>query len=92
MSYWPAISVRKTHIAQGVYVYQPAKPGKAPGERPSKRRKVISANDREQQPDAQCFVPLLNGEETSDSVNLRYDTYRQLWSEQENKIQVGGID
>lgn len=91
MSSQIAISIRKSHTKQGVYVYQPAKLGKASGERPLKRRKVGSSDRRDQQSGAQCFVPLLNGEEASDCVQLRYDTYRQLWSEQENKIQVGDI-
>ena len=33
-------------------------------------------------------MPLLNGDENAESVQLRYDTYRELWSKQENKIQV----
>ena len=33
-------------------------------------------------------MPLLNGEEDAESVQLRYETYKQLWSKQENKIQV----
>lgn len=80
---------------QGVYIYQPpnAKPGKAHNERPSKRRKVESGKQekqengpRETQP---CpFAPLLNGEESASSVELRYNTYQRLWSKQETKIQV----
>jgi origin recognition complex subunit 3 len=71
-----------------VYIYQPAKPGKAAGERPSKRRKVSSTNDRGQRSDVQCFVPLLNGEENAESAQLRHKTYKQIWSAQEHKIQV----
>lgn len=74
-----------------MYIYRPAKPGKASGERPSKRRKVASTENREQQIGAQCFVPLLNGDETAECMQLRYDTYKQQWSEQEHKIQVGDI-
>lgn len=77
-----------TDIFQGVYVYQPAKSGKATSERPSKRRKVSSIGDGAQQSDAHCFLPLLDGEETAECVQLRHDTYKQLWSEQEDKIQV----
>ncbi|KAJ5313853.1 uncharacterized protein N7443_000737 [Penicillium atrosanguineum] len=72
---------------QGVYVYQPAKSGKAPSERPSKRRKVSSTGNGGQQSGAHCFLPLLDGEETAECVQLRHDTYKQLWSEQEDKIQ-----
>lgn len=78
-------------MEQAVYVYQPAKPGKASGERPSKRRKVASANNREQQEGTQCFAPLLNGDETPGCIQARYDTYKQLWSEQEQKIQVRNV-
>lgn len=71
---------------QGAYIYQPPKHGKA-GERPSKRRKVSSGGKLDEQSDIKHFVPLLNGEETPESAQLRYDTYKQLWSKQENKIQ-----
>ncbi|KAJ5166564.1 uncharacterized protein N7482_005345 [Penicillium canariense] len=73
---------------QGVYIYQPAKPGKTPGERPSKRRKVSSTDNRGKQSIAQCFVPLLNGGESAECVQLRHDTYKKLWVEQEYKIQA----
>jgi origin recognition complex subunit 3 len=82
------VSLLNTDISQGVYVYQPAKPGKASGERPSKRRKVSSIGNGGQQSDAHCFLPLLNGEEPAECVQLRHDTYKQLWSEEEDKIQV----
>lgn len=68
----------KTNAAQGVYIYQ--------GERPSKRRKVAPTDHPHS--DSHCFVPLLNGEEPPDCVQLRYDTYKKLWSEQERSIQV----
>lgn len=58
------------------------------GERPSKRRKVSSTTDKDEQPDRQHFVPLLNGDENAESVQLRYDAYQELWSKQEHKIQV----
>lgn len=73
---------------KGVYIYEPAKVAKATAERPSKRRKVASTHNQEEQSLAQCFVPLLNGNESSESVQLRYDTYKKLWAEQENKIQA----
>jgi origin recognition complex subunit 3 len=79
---------RFANAFQGVYIYQPAKPGKATSERPSKRRKVSSTDSRGQSADVQCFVPLLNGEENAESAQLRYETYKQLWSAQEDKIQV----
>ncbi|KAF3398243.1 Origin recognition complex subunit 3 [Penicillium rolfsii] len=72
----------------GVYIYQPAKPGKATGERPSKRRKVSSTDNRERRSNVECFVPLLNGEENSESSKLRHESYKQLWSAQEHKIQA----
>ena len=74
--------------SQGVYIYQPSKHGKPSGERPPKRRKVGLADTRKQNFDTQTFVPLLNGEESSESVQLRQIAYRQLWLEQERKIQV----
>ncbi|KAJ5554460.1 hypothetical protein N7513_004419 [Penicillium frequentans] len=72
---------------QGVYIYQPAKAGKASGERPSKRRKVSLNKDSIEKLDSPGFVPLLNGDESAECVQLRYGTYKQLWSEQEHKIQ-----
>lgn len=74
---------------KGVYIYQPAKAGKASSERPSKRRKVSMKKDSIEKLDDPGFVPLLNGDESAECVQLRYDTYKQLWSEQEHKIQVG---
>ncbi|CAI7574808.1 unnamed protein product [Penicillium crustosum] len=71
----------------GAYIYQPPKHGKSVGERPSKRRKVSSTTDKDEQPDRQHFVPLLNGDENAESVQLRYDAYQELWSKQEHKIQ-----
>ncbi|KAL2814765.1 origin recognition complex subunit 3 N-terminus-domain-containing protein [Aspergillus granulosus] len=73
-------------INQGVYIYRPADAGKAPGERPSKRRKVAQ-EPKETDNDISPFVPLLNGDEPEQSVRLRYQTYEQLWSIQEAKIQ-----
>lgn len=35
-------------------------------------------------------MPLLNGEESASSVDLRYNAYQRLWSKQEAKIQVCG--
>ncbi|KAJ5286861.1 hypothetical protein N7478_002547 [Penicillium angulare] len=72
---------------QGVYIYQPAKSGKAAGERPSKRRKVSSTNMKKELSESQVFMPLLNGDESHECVKLRFDTYKRLWSDQENKIQ-----
>lgn len=71
---------------QGAYIYQPPKHAKA-SERPSKRHKVSSGAHSDELTDRQRFAPLLNGEENADSVQLRYDTYKQLWSKQEGKIQ-----
>ncbi|KAL2824524.1 origin recognition complex subunit 3 N-terminus-domain-containing protein [Aspergillus cavernicola] len=71
---------------QGVYIYRPALAGISQGERPSKRRKV--APEPKKSNDNTCpFVPLLNGDESEKSVRLRYQTYEQLWSTQEAKIQ-----
>lgn len=82
------ISWMRTNHPQGVYVYQPgSKPEKAHGERPSKRRKV-KAKDEDQRDEISPFVPLLDGHEALESVQLRYNTYKTLWSEQERKIQV----
>ncbi|BCR90809.1 putative origin recognition complex subunit 3 [Aspergillus chevalieri] len=77
---------------QGVYIYRPAKPNKPQNERPSKRRKVESdgqeRQDKKPQGTQACpFVPLLNGEESASSVDLRYNAYQRLWSKQEAKIQ-----
>ncbi|KAJ5641070.1 Origin recognition complex subunit 3 [Penicillium herquei] len=73
---------------QGVYIYQPAKPGKPSGERPSKRRKVSSTNITKETSENEGFVSLLNGDESPECVQLRYNTYKQLWAEQEDRIQV----
>ncbi|KAJ5981619.1 hypothetical protein N7522_013247 [Penicillium canescens] len=71
----------------GAYIYQPQKHGKA-GERPSKRRKVSASGNEKGHTDGQRFVPLLSGDENAQSVQLRHDSYQQLWSEQEHKIQA----
>lgn len=76
-----------TDKLKGVYIYRPADTGKLPTGHPSKKRKVT----REQTTstaDLCPFVPLLNGDESERSVRLRYQTYEQLWSVQEAKIQV----
>lgn len=75
---------------KGVYIYQPAKSGKPSGERPSKRRKVSSTNITKEISETEGFVPLLNGDESPECVQLRYNTYKQLWAEQEDRIQVRG--
>ncbi|GES56970.1 origin recognition complex subunit [Aspergillus terreus] len=67
---------------QGVYIYRPSK---AQGERPSKRRKVQP--DDEVDSESRLFVPLLNGDESEASVQLRYKAYQELWAAQEEKIQ-----
>ncbi|CAI7650831.1 unnamed protein product [Penicillium pancosmium] len=72
---------------QGVYIYQPAKPGKSANEPPKKRRKVSSTGAQDPKSDSQQFIPLLNGEESAEGVQQRLNTYKQLWSEQEQKIQ-----
>ncbi|KAL4784260.1 origin recognition complex subunit 3 N-terminus-domain-containing protein [Aspergillus varians] len=71
---------------QGVYIYRPADAGKAHGERPSKKRK-ITQEPKKPSEDLCPFVALLNGDESERSVGLRYQTYEQLWSTQEAKIQ-----
>lgn len=76
-------------LNKGVYIYQPAKPGKSANEPPKKRRKVSSTGVQGQKSDSQHFIPLLNGEESAEGVQQRLNTYKQLWSEQEQKIQVG---
>lgn len=80
-------STQLTFKIKGAYIYQPTKTGKASGERAPKRRKTSSTNISKPE-EIRSFVPLLNGEENADCVQLRYDTYKKLWSEQENKIQV----
>ncbi|KAL4940525.1 hypothetical protein BDV06DRAFT_196523 [Aspergillus oleicola] len=71
---------------QGVYIYRPADAAKPHGERPSKKRRVTQ--EHTVPGEDQCpFVPLLNGDESEKSVQLRYQTYEQLWSIQEAKIQ-----
>ncbi|PKY07040.1 origin recognition complex, subunit 3 [Aspergillus campestris IBT 28561] len=70
---------------QGVYLYHPANVTKAPGERPSKRRKVLP--EKQADNTTHPFVPLLDGDETAASVESRYNFYQTLWSEQETKIQ-----
>ncbi|RHZ72595.1 hypothetical protein CDV55_103109 [Aspergillus turcosus] len=76
---------------QGVYIYKPSNQNKSHGERPSKRRKVQSGRKTEIDT-VYPFVPLLNGDELESAVKLRYETYQQLWSEQEAKIQEILVD
>ncbi|EDP48882.1 origin recognition complex subunit 3, putative [Aspergillus fumigatus A1163] len=73
--------------SQGVYIYKPSIQNRSLGERPSKRRKVQSEQKAEID-SAYSFEPLLNGDEPEHAVKLRYETYQQLWSEQEAKIQI----
>ncbi|GIK07460.1 hypothetical protein Aspvir_003126 [Aspergillus viridinutans] len=77
--------------SQGVYIYKPSIQNKSHGERPSKRRKVQSERKAEIDT-AYPFVPLLNGDEPEPAVKLRHETYEQLWSEQEAKIQEILVD
>ncbi|RAL01531.1 putative origin recognition complex subunit 3 [Aspergillus ibericus CBS 121593] len=82
----PASALQDGTNGQGVYIYTPADKSKPSGERPSKRRKVVSekaATEKKVHP----FVSLLNGEEDDQSIEARYRTYHQLWSTQEAKIQ-----
>lgn len=72
---------------QGVYIYRPTDLSKAHGERPTKRRKVLSSKQEPEQ-NVRLFAPLLNGNESPESVDLRYKTFRRLWDAQEAKIQV----
>ncbi|KAL5337801.1 origin recognition complex subunit 3 N-terminus-domain-containing protein [Aspergillus crustosus] len=73
---------------QGVYIYKPANTGKDHGERPSKRRKITQESKQLDTAVESCpFVPLLNGDETEESIQLRYRTFEQVWSVQEAKIQ-----
>ncbi|KAL4883638.1 origin recognition complex subunit 3 N-terminus-domain-containing protein [Aspergillus karnatakaensis] len=89
------IAVEAFPSTQGVYIYKPADTGKPPSERPSKRRKVTQETKKSDAPPvtpnaapAICpFVPLLNGDETEESIQLRYKTFEQVWSAQEAKIQ-----
>ncbi|KAH1366170.1 hypothetical protein KXX16_009264 [Aspergillus fumigatus] len=77
--------------SQGVYIYKPSIQNRSLGERPSKRRKVQSEQKAEID-SAYSFEPLLNGDEPEHAVKLRYETYQQLWSEQEAKIQEILVD
>ncbi|KAL4752660.1 hypothetical protein BDW72DRAFT_191823 [Aspergillus terricola var. indicus] len=65
--------------SQGVYIYRPADAGKAHGERPLKKRKVTQ-EPKPLSEDTCPFVPLLDGDESEQSIRLRYQTYEQLWS------------
>lgn len=68
-----------------MYIYQPTAAARTEG-RPFKRRRVQSENTEK---DGEgLFAPLLNGYEAPEMVDLRYKTYTELWSEQEQKIQV----
>ncbi|KAH8433640.1 Origin recognition complex subunit 3 [Aspergillus melleus] len=73
--------------SQGVYIYRPTDSSKAHGERPAKRRKVLSS-EQEPERNARIFAPLLNGDEKPESIDLRYKAFQQLWGAQEAKIQV----
>lgn len=76
-----------TNNSKGVYIYRPADAGKAHGERPLKKRKVTQ-EPKPPSEDTCPFVPLLDGNESEQSIKLRYQTYEQLWSVQEAKIQA----
>lgn len=68
-------------------MYKPLGSLNARDERPSKRRKVSkpeSSGDDASLP----FAHLLDGKETADSVKLRYDLFQQVWSRQDDEIQV----
>ena len=77
----------EANYSKGVYVYKPARGSNSQTERPSKRRKV-SKSKSSGDDDPLPFPRLLNGKETADSVKLRYATFQQLWSEEEDQIQV----
>lgn len=81
-SRWPI-----PNTSQGVYIYRPTDSSKAHGERPSKRRKVLSTKQEPEQ-NARLFAPLLNGDESPESIDLRYRAFQHLWGAQEAKIQV----
>ncbi|KAK2784729.1 hypothetical protein FQN53_008285 [Emmonsiellopsis sp. PD_33] len=72
---------------QSSYVYQPSKKGGLQTERPSKRRKV-SSSALPQKQDILPFAPLLEGDEAPECVKLRYDTFQELWANQEQEIQT----
>lgn len=78
-------------LNKGVYIYHPAKSGKSANEPPNKRRKVSSAGAKDSKTNSQHFVPLLNGEESAEAVQQRLKIYKQLWTQQEQKIQVRGF-
>ncbi|KAL3475337.1 origin recognition complex subunit 3 N-terminus-domain-containing protein [Aspergillus californicus] len=71
---------------QGVHIYRPANAATSQ-ERSSKKRK-ITQEPKKSDVNLCPFVPLLNGDESEKSVRLRYQTYEQLWSTQEAKIQA----
>ncbi|KAI9886817.1 MAG: hypothetical protein M1823_001388 [Watsoniomyces obsoletus] len=60
------------------YIFEPK------SKRPAKRQKVH--HDYSTPGPKPVFVPLLNGHETAEQVDLRYKTYQKLWSEQEETI------
>ncbi|KAK2749786.1 hypothetical protein FQN55_003022 [Onygenales sp. PD_40] len=72
---------------QSSYVYKPSKKGGLQTERPSKRRKV-SSSALPQKQDILPFAPLLEGDEAPECVKLRYDTFQELWANQEQEIQT----
>ncbi|RAO72730.1 uncharacterized protein BHQ10_008742 [Talaromyces amestolkiae] len=67
----------------GIYVYHPT----VNGERSSKRRKVSTSKEdkRYQNDQSQVFVPLLGGKESSELVDGRKATFKELWSSQEER-------
>ncbi|CRG92193.1 Origin recognition complex subunit 3 [Talaromyces islandicus] len=71
----------------GVYVYNPAKATIDHAEPSPKRRKTSKgAKISLPQTDLQStFVPLLEGKESSDLVELRQSTFQRLWSVQEQR-------
>jgi hypothetical protein len=71
-----------------VYIYKPAKAAEASEERSSKRRKVSKEKKNVQENEWLPFVSLLNGKEPYSLVQLRHSTFQQLWSRQEEEIEV----
>lgn len=85
-----ALSCQWLTSRKGVYVYNPAKATIDNAEPSPKRRKTSKGSKINlPQTDAQStFVPLLEGKEPSELVELRQSTFQRLWSVQEQRSKV----
>ncbi|KAH8815106.1 origin recognition complex subunit 3 N-terminus-domain-containing protein [Xylogone sp. PMI_703] len=73
---------------QAAYVYNPTGNLDSRGPRSTKRKveKLKATQETHEPSKTTTFIPLLNGHETLDHVNIRKSLFNQTWSETEKKI------